>query len=164
MKSVILLRHGKSDWNASFINDHERPLALRGIKAAKKMGKYLSKNEGSPDILISSTALRAKETIELAKKSGKWNAHLMYNNKIYGGPPRTILKIIQKIDEKFNSVCLIGHEPNFSSFISKSTNGRGYEFPTAAMACIYFDIKFWKDIRFGNGILKWLARPKEIEI
>ena len=164
MKSVILLRHGKSDWNAPFRNDHERPLALRGIKAAKKMGKYFSKNEKSPEILISSTALRAKETIELAKKSGKWSSQLIYNSKIYGGSPKIILEIIQQIDEKFNSVCLIGHEPNFSSFISKSTNGEFYRFPTAAMAFINFKIELWEEIRFGNGILKWLARPKEIDI
>ena len=164
MKSVILLRHGKSDWNAPFTNDHERPLALRGIKAVKKMGKYFSKNEKSPEILISSTALRAKETIELAKKSGKWSSQLIYNSKIYGGSPKIILEIIQQIDEKFNSVCLIGHEPNFSSFISKSTNGEFYRFPTAAMAYINFEIECWKDIRFGNGTLKWLARPKEIDI
>ena len=164
MKSVILLRHGKSDWNAPFRNDHERPLASRGIKAAKKMGKYFSKNEKTPEILISSTALRAKETIELAKKSGKWSSQLIYNSKIYGGSPKIILEIIQQIDEKFNSVCLIGHEPNFSSFISKSTNGEFYRFPTAAMAFINFKIELWKEIRFGNGILKWLARPKEIDI
>ena len=43
MKSILLFRHGKSDWNANYEKDHDRPLSKRGIIAAKTMGIYLSK-------------------------------------------------------------------------------------------------------------------------
>ena len=69
MKSVILFRHGKSDWNASYGSDHDRPLNSRGIKAAKKMGLFLSTKNQIPDIVISSTATRAKTTAQLAMES-----------------------------------------------------------------------------------------------
>ena len=70
-KSVILFRHGKSDWNATFESDHDRPVSKRGSKAAKKMGKYLSNIDQVPSLIISSTALRARNTAEIAIKAGK---------------------------------------------------------------------------------------------
>ena len=72
MKTVILFRHGKANWNKEFLNDHDKTLAPRGIKDAKKMGKYLSQNNNIPDLVISSTAIRAKSTANLAMKMGNW--------------------------------------------------------------------------------------------
>ena len=66
MKSVILFRHGKSDWNANYNDDYERPLAKRGIKASKIMGQMLSNRNEIPDQIISSTSLRTRTTVELA--------------------------------------------------------------------------------------------------
>ena len=74
MRSVVLFRHGKSDWDADYNVDHERPLAKRGIKAAKRMGKYLAELDEIPDIVITSTAVRAKTTVELAMKAGAWSS------------------------------------------------------------------------------------------
>ena len=70
MKSIIFFRHGKSDWYADYDVDHNRPLAKRGIKAAKKMGIFLSELGQLPDIAVSSTAIRAKTTVGLAMD---WN-------------------------------------------------------------------------------------------
>ena len=53
MKTIILVRHGKSDLIDHFINDHDRPLTNEGINAAEKMGKYLSRKNEIPDIVIS---------------------------------------------------------------------------------------------------------------
>ena len=124
MKTIILFRHGKSDWNAHFEDDHSRPINKRGKNAAKKMGKHLSDTKEIPELLISSTALRARETIELAAQSGNWKSECIFEPKIYGGLPNALIEIIKNINEKFNSVCLIGHEPNFSSFISKSSSSQ----------------------------------------
>ena len=65
-KSVILFRHGKSDWDARYDSDHDRPLAKRGIRDAKRMGKFLSKRAEVPELILSSTALRTRETTKLA--------------------------------------------------------------------------------------------------
>ena len=77
MKSILLFRHGKSNWKAQYDNDHERPLSKRGVKAAKLMGKYAFQIKQVPDKIISSTALRAKSTAELAVKFGNWNSDLV---------------------------------------------------------------------------------------
>ena len=73
--SIIIFRHGKSDWNAVYGKDHDRPLSKRGINASKKMGLFLKKKNQIPDIVISSSAERAKTTAELAIKAGTWNSN-----------------------------------------------------------------------------------------
>ena len=82
MKSVILFRHGKSDWGANYGHDLDRPLSKRGIRDAKKIGKFLSKKREVPDLVISSTALRARNTIELTVESGGWSARIKYEKSI----------------------------------------------------------------------------------
>ena len=73
MKSIILFRHGHAGWNNNiFGKDFDKPLTLVGIEEAKKMGKYLSKSNEIPDLIISSTANRAKTTMEFAYNSGNW--------------------------------------------------------------------------------------------
>ena len=162
MKTIVLFRHGKSDWNVHFENDHDRPINERGINAAKKMGKYLADIKEIPELLISSTAHRTRETIELAAQSGNWKSECIFEPRIYGGSPNVLIEIIKNIDEKFNYVCLIGHEPNFSSFISKSCNEKFHRFPTASMAKIVYNKDKWVNVMFGSGQLEWIKRPKEL--
>ncbi|RPH03315.1 MAG: histidine phosphatase family protein [bacterium TMED144] len=162
MKTIVLFRHGKSDWNVHFENDHDRPINKRGINAAKKMGKYLAGIKEIPELLISSTAHRTRETIELAAQSGNWKSECIFEPRIYGGSPNVLIEIIKNIDEKFNYVCLIGHEPNFSSFISKSCNEKFHRFPTASMAKIVYNKDKWVNVMFGSGQLEWIKRPKEL--
>ena len=162
MRSVVLFRHGKSDWDADYSIDHERPLAKRGIKAAKRMGKYLAELDEIPDIVITSTAVRAKTTVELAMKAGAWSSELRLDRSIYGGATGTLLDILHNSNNNFGVICLAGHEPTFSSFISNCTNSGWVRFPTASMARVDFDVSAWKEIRLGQGNLTWIKRPKEL--
>jgi len=163
MKTVILFRHGKSDWKTNYGRDHDRPLARRGIKAAKKMGVYLSNIQEIPDLIISSTALRAKTTAELALKSGGWSSQLILERNIYGSSINDLIYILNQQNPKINIICLVGHEPTFSSFLTYSTNSPCPKFPTASMARIDFKTNIWKEISFGKGILAWMIKPKELD-
>ena len=162
MKSVILFRHGKSDWDAVYNTDHNRPLAKRGIKAAKRMGKYLADLDQMPDLVISSPAVRAKTTVQLAMESGEWSSEFKLDRSIYGGASGTLLDLLYNINDSMGVACLVGHEPTFSSFISNCTNSGWIRFPTASMARLDFEVSAWKEIRFGQGTLAWLTRPKEL--
>ncbi|HIB32989.1 MAG TPA: histidine phosphatase family protein [Candidatus Marinimicrobia bacterium] len=162
MKSVILFRHGKSDWDAVYNTDHNRPLAKRGIKAAKRMGKYLADLDQMPDLVISSPAVRAKTTVQLAMESGEWSSEFKLDRSIYGGSSGTLLDLLYNINDSMGVACLVGHEPTFSSFISNCTNSGWIRFPTASMARLDFEVSAWKEIRFGQGTLAWLTRPKEL--
>ena len=164
MKSVILFRHGKSDWDVPYGNDHERPLAKRGVEAAKKMGIFLHAKNQIPELVISSTAVRAKTTVELAMDSAKWTSKFLLERGIYGGSPDFLLELIHSQDDIYNSICLVGHEPNFSMFISRATNDNYVNFTTANMAKINFDVQEWSRIFFGDGTLEWHQKPKEIKV
>ena len=161
MLSIIIFRHGKSDWDAIYDMDHNRPLSKRGYKAAKIMGRYLKKIDQIPDKVISSSATRAKDTAELAIRYGKWSSKLSIESKIYGGSSETLLDIIHHLDKKTKSVCLVGHEPTCSSFISLCTF-HSQRFTTASMAKINFRADKWNKIEFGRGRLEWVKSPKEI--
>ena len=161
MLNIIIFRHGKSDWDANYDMDHNRPLSKRGYKAAKIMGRYIKKIDQIPDKVVSSSATRARDTAEHAIRHGKWSSKLSIESKIYGGASETLLDIIHQLDKKTKSVCLVGHEPTCSSFISLCTF-HSQRFTTASMAKINFRADKWNKIEFGRGSLEWIKSPKEI--
>ena len=161
MKSIILFRHGKPE-KGSFSRDHDRPLASAGISDAKKMGLYITRINELPDLVISSTAMRAKMTAETAMDEGKWPSVLELNANIYRGDSLFILKIINKQKNSLSSICLVGHEPTFSTFIARSTAGVYRRFPKASLAKIDFEVEKWKDILMGLGRLVWFIQPEEL--
>ena len=159
--SIIIFRHGKSDWNAVYGKDHDRPLSKRGINASKKMGIFLKDKDQIPDIVISSSAERAIATAKLAIKAGNWRSNFYINEKIYGRSSYFLLELTKLIDDKHKSTCFVGHEPTCSSFIAQSTF-HSTRFKTASMAKINFSSNSWSEIEFGKGTLEWLISPKKI--
>jgi phosphohistidine phosphatase len=69
MKTILLLRHAKSSWEDPDLPDYDRPLNKRGKNDAPRMGKLLKDKDIIPDLIISSTAARAKKTAELVAKA-----------------------------------------------------------------------------------------------
>ena len=162
MKSILLFRHAKSDWNANYKKDHDRPLSKRGVKAAKVMGLYLLNIQQIPDLIISSTALRAKTTAQIAKKFGHWNADLIFDDNIYHCSADKLLFILSQQDPKMDFICIVGHQPIFSHFLSEITDSSWMKLPTASMVRIDLPIKTWKKLKFGRGTISWIKKPKEL--
>ena len=163
-KSVILFRHGKSDWDAKYDSDHDRPLAKRGIRDAKRMGKFLSKRSEVPELILSSTALRTMETTKLAIETGNWDVDVELEKKIYGASLEEIINIIKSQDNKYNSICLVGHEPILSTIITLIDNKKKIKFPTATMARISCFTSDWKRVLLEPDKCKldWFYKPKSI--
>ena len=163
MKSIIIFRHGSTNDATEYQRDYDRTLTPRGIKDAQKMGRYLSGKNSNPDLVLSSSAVRARQTAEAAHAAGEWKSKFFLEPKIYGGNPYFLLDLIKQQEDIYNSICLVGHEPDFSSFISKLTNTY-INFPTASMAKIDFNIKEWIRIDFEIGALDWLTHPKDLTL
>ena len=163
-KSVILFRHGKSDWDAKYDSDHDRPLAERGIRDAKRMGKFLSKRAEVPELILSSTASRTRETTKLAVEAGNWDVDIEFEKRIYEASLEEIINIIKSQDDKYNSICLVGHEPIFSTIITLIDNKKNIKFPTATMARISFSTGDWKRVLLEPDKCKldWFYKPKSI--
>jgi len=158
-KSIILYRHAKSNWGAESSSDHERPLNERGIDSAKMMGKVLALSNQVPELVITSSAVRAKQTLQLSIEAGGWKCDVKEDGKIYHNDVDDILEIIRSVSNNYSSVMLVGHEPKWSSLTSMMIGGGEINFPTAAMSKIEYQVDDWKDVEYRTGQLKWLLQP-----
>lgn len=162
MRSLILFRHGKSDWDATFANDHERPLASRGIDSARMMGRLLGEIGEVPDLAISSSAVRARDTLHIAARAGHWTSTLRIDSALYESTPTAVLHWIQGLDEPAYSLLLTGHEPTWSDLAGRLIGGAVIRVPTGAMLRIDFGCDDWSMVEDGSGELRWLLPPKLI--
>ena len=162
MRSVILFRHGKSDWYAEYEKDFDRPLAKRGILESKKMGIYLAGKIKTPDLVISSPATRTYSTAKVAIDSGKWNSKLILSRSLYESSQAIIVSLLSKQKNKYRSICIVGHEPSMSSFINYQTDQTVVKYPTATITLINYDIDIWSKIVGRRGVLKWIKQPKKV--
>ena len=160
MKQLIVFRHGKSDWNAGSGSDHERPLNKRGRESAGRMGRFLAHIDQRPEHVITSSAVRARDTIELAAKAGDWSCPIVVTDALYGASPTSVLELVARCDDALERVLLAGHEPTWSELIANLTDGTPPVFPTAAMACLHFRAREWEDVTSGLGQMAWLVTPK----
>jgi phosphohistidine phosphatase len=163
VKSVLILRHAKSDWDAGYSSDHERPLARRGVRAAELIGRFLGHIDQVPDQVISSTAVRARTTAELGIEAGQWNSPALYTEALYDASVGSVLELLQQLDDSVARVLLVGHQPTWSELISALTGGATYRFPTAALARVDFEADRWDEVRTGHGSLVWLVTPRIIK-
>ncbi len=161
MKSLILFRHAKSDWDSGFEHDNERPLAGRGKKAARTMGSYLKAIGQVPDSAICSSAKRAVDTLARAIEAGDWQTTRRVCDRLYEAHPSDILKEIRKEPDSTETLMVVGHEPTMSETLAAFTGGRA-RFPTACIACIELGIERWRDAQFASGQLAWLVNPKVV--
>ena len=162
MKTVLFLRHGKSDWDATYGPDHERPLAKRGVKAAKQMGRYLARVGPLPDVCVTSTAVRARTTLALAHEAGGWGAPIIETDTLYACDLGDVADVIEATDAAARVLLLAGHEPTWSEAVEELTGRFGIEMPTAALACIDFAVDAWEEVTWGEGTLRWLVTPKSL--
>lgn len=159
MKKLYILRHAKSSWDNPILADFERPLNERGITTAEFMGKLLLKNDYQADLIVSSPAVRAKETANIVKKAANFPADIRFEENIYEASPQTLLKIIAELKENLQAVMIIGHNPGLEGLI-KILTSESQSLPTAGLAIIELNIGNWKEIKPESGKLQELLRPK----
>jgi len=163
MKRLYLARHAKSSWEHPELNDFERPLNRRGLRAAPRMGKYLAGLDVSPDIIVTSPARRARETADaLAHAIGMPVADSREDSRIYTASALMLLKVMRSWDEAWNSVLMIGHNPGIAEVAVMLTGRTVGHVPTCAVMELDMDVTSWRDVKPGCGILGFKAVPKEI--
>jgi len=160
MLSLILFRHAKSDWNAEYTSDHDRPLAHRGVRAAKTMGNFLAAIGKVPELAMTSSAKRARDTLDLASRQGSWGCPIMIKPEIYESDTDSLMTLLHSIENKPRSLLITGHEPTFSEMTGRLIGGANIRFPSGAMARIDFQAESWQQVEFGSGELRWLVPPK----
>jgi len=160
MKTLILLRHGKSDWEDDGLPDHDRPLAKRGLKSAKAMGRFLRRAQQFPDAAVTSSAVRARATLEKAFEEGGWSCPVRVSEALYEADPEHVLSEILVEPDTTERLLLVGHEPTWSELASRLIGGGALVIPTGCAARVDFDVPSWRDVAFGKGKLAWLLPPR----
>jgi phosphohistidine phosphatase len=166
MKSLHLLRHAKSSWKDPGLNDHDRPLSKRGRQTAKMMAAYLKRAKIAPDLVICSTAMRARQTLDPIAKAKK-PPKVVLERDIYGGEQRALWEQLRP--ESAKSVLLIGHNPALNDLalelahadLNKLLESAGGKFPTGAMASFRYD-GAWKALEPYGAVLTSYTTPKAI--
>ena len=161
MKTLLLLRHAKSSWDEPSLRDFDRPLAARGKRDAPRIGKALGERGPLPDLIISSPAARTRATIKAVTASARLEAELRFEDTVYGASSAELMKLIRRLPGEKSCVMIVGHNPGLEDLVER-LSGKSERMPTAALACVEFQIESWEDVEDGEGKLAWLLTPKQV--
>jgi phosphohistidine phosphatase len=162
MRTLLLLRHGKSDWDHD-LPDHDRTLSKRGRKAAKAMGKYIASTGPRPTQVLCSDSKRTRETWEIIAKE-KWGSDLPsceFLPELYLASAEGLLRRIRQVDAETETLLVIAHEPGCSGLVHALTGAR-MRYPTAALARIDTPHDNWRSLSENEGELRLLLPPKQL--
>lgn len=159
MKRLILMRHAKSDWDAAYASDRDRPLNERGAAAARHMGTLLTRAGEVPDKILSSPALRARTTAELAAAAGGWEAAIEICDELYGAAPGEVVGTIHGKGRGSQRLLVVGHEPTTSHTVSVLCGGR-VRVSTATAVGLDLGADDWKRLEPGSATLAYLLPPR----
>lgn len=161
MKTVLILRHAKSSWAGS-LADHERPLNSRGRRDAPRIGDLLRGEELLPDLILTSTAVRARSTAKLVAESSGYEGPLEQLRSFYHGSTGDFVHALRGLPDSYSRVLLVAHNPGLEELLEELT-GEEEVLPTAALAHVSLPINHWSQLRANeSGELLNLWRPREL--
>lgn len=149
MKTLILVRHAKSSWDHPGLDDHERLLSERGLRDAPRMGRRLADRGLAPDVVLSSTAVRALTTAELmAEAIGVERDRIVADERLYATSAAGLLEVIGELDSSVQTGMVVGHNPEMTSLAQRFTDEIGH-LPTCAVVEFRFDADAWDELDEG---------------
>ncbi len=164
MKHLTILRHAKASNKPIYDRDFDRPLTGKGRKQAPTIARVLAASKVTPDLLLSSPAVRARETAELVAETIGYTKAIAYEEAIYGASAATLLEILRGAPDAAEHIVLIGHNPGLENLVSglcAGTNLRlNLRLPTAGMAQLAPQVVRWRQLRWGAGELQLLIAPR----
>jgi phosphohistidine phosphatase len=161
MKTLVLMRHAKSSWDDSTMADFDRPLAPRGERDAPRIGRAIGGRGSTLDLVVSSPAVRARQTAETVIRSGSLAGELRFDERIYDASAPELFKLIRELPRTCSSVMIVGHNPGLESLFARLT-GISERMPTAAVACIELKVDEWDEVEDAVGNLTWMMTPKSL--
>jgi phosphohistidine phosphatase len=172
MKKVTLFRHAKSgEKNNPNIEDFDRPLAPKGLKAAPKMGEAMRGHKLVPDLILCSPSARTRQTLELAAAEA-WDSHpdVRFERRLYEASQAALLKALKELPGSAGHVMVVGHNPGLQELAAKLAPPDSEvrqqltdKLPTAAIVSFSFDVENWKDLKLGTGQLQLSISPATVQ-
>ena len=162
MKTLLILRHAKSSWKHPEWTDHDRPLNKRGKRDAPCMGKLLRTQGLVPDLIISSTAKRARSTAKIVARKSGYKEEVELTPRFYLASPSEYISVLTRLSDDYERVMVVGHNPGMEELVERLT-GELEIMTTAALAQVLLSIDQWSQLDEETaGELAHLWRPKEL--
>lgn len=169
MLTLSLLRHGKSSWDDPDANDHERPLAERGRQAARILADTIAAHGLVPDLVLCSSALRARETLDLVlPQRSRAATEVVVEGALYLAPATVVLGLVHKAARSVRHLMIVGHNPGLHALaldltgcgLRRDIASLAVKFPTCALAILTFEADDWAEIRPAAGRLVLFVAPR----
>jgi phosphohistidine phosphatase len=145
MKTLLLLRHAKSSWDAPDQPDHDRPLNDRGKRDAPRVGQLLNETRLRPALVLSSTAKRARKTAAKVLEAGGYALEVQLRRELYLADVGTWVRVLQALPDEANCVLAVGHNPGIEDLVQVLCGGR-QTMPTAALAHVELPVDSWSQL------------------
>ena len=172
VRTLCLLRHAKSSWSDPSLGDHERPLAPRGRRAATRIARYANSQRIRPELVLCSSALRARQTLEPLRPDFRPGAEVRFDDDLYGASADELLGSLRAVNGRIASVLLVGHNPGLEDLATiLASDGEPLamellraKFPTGALAILDLGSTTWARLRPGAAYLARLVLPRELPV
>jgi phosphohistidine phosphatase len=162
VKEILVLRHAKSSWSDSGLSDHDRPLKKRGLRDAPRIGQLLAEQDLVPDVILCSTAVRARQTAERVHGLLGRGVPQHFFKELYLAGPGTYLDLLAELPDTSRRPMVVGHNPGLEELVTVLTEEEE-ALPTAALAWIQLAVDTWSELgAHTRGQLVRLWRPREL--
>ncbi len=160
MPRLLVMRHAKSSWSDATLADHDRPLNARGKRDAIRAGQVLAERNAVPEVILASTAKRARKTAERVVRGLDRPLEIVTVRELYHADPATYASWTAGVPASVETALVIGHNPGIAYWLDRLT-GDVEAFPTAAIGCVTLDIPGWESLTADTtGRLEWFWYPK----
>ncbi len=172
MKTLLLMRHAKSDWDHPDLDDHDRPLNKRGLRTAPIMGNFIRSAKLLPNACLTSTAVRARHTAWLAAAAIGRDFPITEVSTLYDfGDGKAIERAIAMHGGNHSCLLVVGHNPCVQAFVLHGCNDHGNrsakadlseKYPTSAITHIEYDMATWSAVPRTKGTIKAFWKPRDV--
>lgn len=163
MKTLLLMRHAKSSWKERPLTEKDRPLSKRGIKNATQMGSVFLENELIPQLVLSSSVKRARQTAEVVLTACNYRGEVIFLDKLFLAESKVIVDALRLLPDAVERVLVVGHNPGMESMLQILTR-QIIPLPTAAVAHISLNTDTWKSLGYEHfAELVQLWEPKGLK-
>lgn len=170
MRRLMLLRHAKFDSIPAPPRDHEHPLSPAGRETAPRVANYLAKHALNPDLVVCSTAVRARETVDLGASAFERKPRIIYDSRVYNADPDRLLKVVHETPDAVHTLLLVGHNPGLQCFAGLLIATGEIEIrqqlladlPPTGLAIIDFQVDDWRKVHAQGGRLDRFVTPQAL--
>ncbi len=159
MKTLIILRHSKTE-KTNPAGDQARELTKPGRRWATEAGREIFEASGMPDLLVTSNAIRAVQTGDLAAEAMQFTGERRVIPEVYGATENELVQVIQGFPDGFEKIVLVGHNPGLEELADRFRGAKSTDhLPTAGWMVVELNIEQWADAEAGAGKIRASGAP-----